>query len=497
MAPEDDTDLDFTLPKRVAAEIRSDATFVDQSKRMLGVLSPAEAGDNLASSQTDRQSDPNAFLGEDNRPSSNGIDNCATEEIQTNTRETPVKSSSVGVPESATRQNPSAFQAWRLPAEAEPTDNYRGTDDDNREQSELTARYYRHHPLADCRNKQPYQERVQPPRDTMHELAQVIANAIHRGNNHPEDQQRAPKGFRRPERFNGKQPWNEYKTHFEMCAGVNRWNMQEKAMHLAASLDGPALQLLSNLSNEDRQNYYKLTLALKNRFENPYLQSLYRAQLANRKKQSGESVLQMGEDMKRLSRLAYPGLPEYARDEITKEYFISAIGDADAMWKIRQCRPKTIEEAICYAAELSAFRDVDRHIQRKHPNVLRTMQYQETGPVPEEHKGIDYAHLDDDTDEATEEAIEEVVRELKRNFNFKKSNRNSQNGGKKPCFGCGDHGHWIRDCPQIKDGKDQSNSSDLSRSRSESNGNRSGGSGKKISNTTNKMESSSQTDQGN
>lgn len=97
----------------------------------------------------------------------------------------------------------------------------------------------------------------------------------------PRDQYRngppARSCFRRPERFNGSQAWTEYKTHFEMCAVANKWTEEDKPVQLAASLDGSALQLLTNLSDEERADYHCLTLALKNRFESPHMQSLYRA----------------------------------------------------------------------------------------------------------------------------------------------------------------------------------------------------------------------------
>ena len=80
------------------------------------------------------------------------------------------------------------------------------------------------------------------------ELAQAIAGAIREGTSGGSGR----RAFRRPERFDGKQHWNDYLTHFEMCADLSGWNIRDRAKHLAASLDGQALQVVSNLSPWER-----------------------------------------------------------------------------------------------------------------------------------------------------------------------------------------------------------------------------------------------------
>lgn len=89
----------------------------------------------------------------------------------------------------------------------------------------------------------------EPYNGNQRDLTEIVRNAVESfGDRNHGHQVYTDKGFRRPERFGGKTPWNEYLTHFEMCAELNRWNLRDKAINLAASLDGSALQVFVKLT---------------------------------------------------------------------------------------------------------------------------------------------------------------------------------------------------------------------------------------------------------
>ena len=52
----------------------------------------------------------------------------------------------------------------------------------------------------------------------------------------------------RPSLFDGKSSWEAYQTQFKLLAELNHWTEQEKATHLAISLRGSALTVLTNLA---------------------------------------------------------------------------------------------------------------------------------------------------------------------------------------------------------------------------------------------------------
>ena len=44
--------------------------------------------------------------------------------------------------------------------------------------------------------------------------------------------------------------WQDYKSHFDACAMLGKWNELEKVLYLAVSLRGQAKGVLGNLSGE-------------------------------------------------------------------------------------------------------------------------------------------------------------------------------------------------------------------------------------------------------
>ena len=74
------------------------------------------------------------------------------------------------------------------------------------------------------------------------------------------------KPTQRPKTFDGKTSWDAYKTQFEIVAQINRWDDNEKAAFLTASLQGPAVNVLNCLSESSRRSYNALLQALDSRY---------------------------------------------------------------------------------------------------------------------------------------------------------------------------------------------------------------------------------------
>ena len=64
-----------------------------------------------------------------------------------------------------------------------------------------------------------------------------------------------------------------------MLAELNHWTEQQRATYLAASLRGPALNVLTNLPEEQRRDYTALSATLQNRFGNTRQAELNRSHL--------------------------------------------------------------------------------------------------------------------------------------------------------------------------------------------------------------------------
>jgi len=79
-----------------------------------------------------------------------------------------------------------------------------------------------------------------------------------------EPEQKRP--IQKPPSFDGNSLWEPYIAQFEIVAGMNQWNDDQKGNYLATSLKGSALTVLGNLATETRQDYRALVAALESRF---------------------------------------------------------------------------------------------------------------------------------------------------------------------------------------------------------------------------------------
>ena len=121
----------------------------------------------------------------------------------------------------------------------------------------------------------------------------------------------ASRPVQKPTLYDGKTPWESYLAQFNIIADINGWCEQEKASFLASSLTGTALNVLSNLPPEKRQNFQSLVKALDGRYGNAHRTELARARFKNRIKQKEESLPALAEDIERLACLSYPDAPVY------------------------------------------------------------------------------------------------------------------------------------------------------------------------------------------
>ena len=135
-------------------------------------------------------------------------------------------------------------------------------------------------------------------------------------------------------------------VQFELAAQANGWNNASRAITLACNLRGSAQALLSNLTPEIRQNYDQLVTTLTERFEPQNQCEIYKAQLKQRIRKRDEGLPDLAQDIKRLTRMAYPSTFLDLRDTLSKDSFIEALNDAEMKLFICQKEPSTIDDAV-------------------------------------------------------------------------------------------------------------------------------------------------------
>lgn len=97
-------------------------------------------------------------------------------------------------------------------------------------------------------------------------------------------------------------------------------------MYLAVSLRGHAQGVLGNPRETLQMNIKTLSNALEESFSTANQTELYRAQFIERRQQVSETIPQLGQDVRQLTRLAYPTAPSDVCETRSKElYFIIAL----------------------------------------------------------------------------------------------------------------------------------------------------------------------------
>ena len=237
----------------------------------------------------------------------------------------------------------------------------------------------------------------------------------------------------KPDKFDGSASWIDFKSHFEVCAELNKWTFTEKGMYLAVALRGQAQSVLGNLPVGDRCNYRLLSNALEERFLPPNQTELYRAQLRERRQRASESLPELGQDLRRLVNLAYPTAPIEVRETLAKEQFIDALKESEMRLRVKQARPMDLNDAIRHAVELDAFNSAERRLNES-KGYLREVKPQEKAETG-------------DTITSLLKAVQDIKKEMKElKMKVEKGNDNKPYSTVVGCNFCKKKGHVKTSC---------------------------------------------------
>ncbi len=245
----------------------------------------------------------------------------------------------------------------------------------------------------------------------------------------------------RPQPYDGRTPWDAYRTQFEMLAQMNRWTEVEKATYLAVSLKGSALTILSNLPSDSCYEYATLVAAMEARFGNAHQAELHRMKLKGRRRRREEALPELAEDVERLVRLAYPRAAMSLQELLAKDHFIDALADEDMRLKVRQARPRGLREALQAALELESYQLASRERTKPVRGVhFDTRESDTAGQPPGFGEMLEWI-----------QRCTEALRDMPRppwKFRKLKSPRRLT-GRKVTCWRCGKEGHLQRECKDL------------------------------------------------
>lgn len=164
----------------------------------------------------------------------------------------------------------------------------------------------------------------------------------------------------KPQQYDGRDDWDEYVAEFDILSDINRWGYESKSLYLAGSLKGQARAILNELSPSERRDYDKLVKALSNRFGTTNRAEMFRARLQSKTRNRDESIPELAQTIRKLTRQAYPNASSNLLDVLALDHFVDALTDPDIRFRIRESRPKNICEAEIIAVRIETHKIADR-----------------------------------------------------------------------------------------------------------------------------------------
>ena len=261
----------------------------------------------------------------------------------------------------------------------------------------------------------------------------------------------------KPATYDGTGHWSDYKAHFDACAEINNWTEKEKGLYLAVSLRGQAQGVYGNLA-KDSCKYDELAKALEERFAPPNQTELYRVQLKERRQRASETLTELGQDIWRLTNLTYATAPIDVRETLAKEQFIDCLHSSDMRLRIKQARPKSLNDAVRHAVELEAFVKAEKKYEGV--GFMRTTNQKEEERSTNES---DFKSLQDKLVNL-QKMLEGMVKQSNQprsgsypsTMHQRGTDENNASVPRRPmfkrkCYECGSENHIKRNCPQIQE----------------------------------------------
>ena len=230
----------------------------------------------------------------------------------------------------------------------------------------------------------------------------------------------------KPQPYDGSEDIEEYLNQFDILTEINNWTYSTKSLYLASSLKGGARAILSELDCHERRDYQSLVKALNNRFGSVHRSEIFRAKLQSRVKNDKETLPELAQSIKKLTRQAYPGAPASVTDILALDQFIDSLNDSDMRLRVREARPKNINEAEILAVRLETYKQAEKH---RNQTLRNTDSNKSVLPIKSESTWVGNRENEiENSVKAMRQEVGDVKKELSTIFQeIRNINRNGQN----------------------------------------------------------------------
>lgn len=126
-------------------------------------------------------------------------------------------------------------------------------------------------------------------------------------------------------RYDGSVPPELYFAQVQLPAWRAGWSKEDSVAQLALALEGPALQVLLDLTPAEQRDYETLMEALQQRFGVRQTAEQRQEQLAGRWRKEGESLGALAADVRFYVRRGYPQCAAAGQEELALHAFLQAL----------------------------------------------------------------------------------------------------------------------------------------------------------------------------
>jgi hypothetical protein len=231
----------------------------------------------------------------------------------------------------------------------------------------------------------------------------------------------------KPDTYDGSQSYEQYASHFQDCAELSGWDSRTKVLILASCLRGQARTYYMSLSDNERRDYFLLSNRLKQRFGSSRHQSLWLSKLENRRRNKGESVASLGDDLRQLAQKAYYDLDHRAQERLALNQLYKLI-PLDMKCRCIDHNCESVTEAI------SVIEKYESILGSPHVPNVRLLDTKN-----------DYSSQSFSDIFTTMKSIENRLSKIEMSTPKQPVNENTSNG--RVCFGCKSPEHLWRQCP--------------------------------------------------
>ncbi|CAG2236791.1 unnamed protein product [Mytilus edulis] len=160
----------------------------------------------------------------------------------------------------------------------------------------------------------------------------------------------------RPDAYSGSDDWEEYFSHFQDCAELGRWSMEDRVLTLAASLKGPARTFYMSLPSHERRPYSILVRRLEERFGSARQQNRWLSRFEMRTRNSGETVAALGDDLRQMVQKAYCNLDSLAQEVLALNQLYKSIPiEMKCRCVDRECKTVSVLRTLAHFSAIMFF----------------------------------------------------------------------------------------------------------------------------------------------